>query len=693
MGYCSTIYSELDADLLAFNLLLQVPPTWTPIPGGPTVFAANLNVANANNGPGLVSSGALTGILSQLNEEKALGVQAVLVQVGFPMLYAPFLGGATQLQPYLTFYQGVAQAAHALGLKLIVENDILLTSDIAAGWPNLAAYFSTLSWDQYVQARATMAATIAETMQPDYLVLAEEPNTEAAQANQPNLNDLTYVTQMVAAEIAAVRASTFPGVILGAGFGCWPQHSGGNTLQEYTSAYAALPLDYIDSHIYPINTVGSGSLIDDFLTIASVAAAAGKPVALSEAWLWKMENLEWHVLSADEYRGRDPFSFWAPLDNYFQQTMQALAKYTNMVYLAEDGPDYLFTYQTFGGTTTNGGAANCTCTTTYCDSYNIMQTENQLVRTANQTSVYTTTGFGYSSLLVPEPDKIGPSTPSNLTGSAGYSGSQLSWTESTDNVGVAGYNVFRCSPPAFGQACNGVWIANTSTAAFTDSGLTENTPYNYRVQAFDLANNHSAVSSVLRLQTDRSSPLAPSNLVGTVVSAAEVDLSWSPPQSATGLTQYLIFSGPTSSSLVQIDAISSNRTTYRSMSLNPSTVYYFGVEAVESGVDSPMSPTARTVTLPLPTSPSSVTATPLTAAQIVLTWQEQMAKNGLPIADYEIWRGTSPGQLTKINKVTGTTFTNKALIANTTYYYQIVAVDSAGNNSPPSTQVSATTLP
>ncbi len=690
-GYCSTIATDLKTALQAFNLLLKVPPTWTPVPGGPTIYATNLQVADANAGPTIGGTGYLSTVMAQLNEEKALGAQAIEVQIGFPVLYAPFLGGETQLQPYLTFYQGVAQAVKALGMKLIVENDILLADDIQSGWPNLAAYFSTLSWSEYMQARATMAATIAETMQPDYLILAEEPDTEAYQAGQPNVNNPADAAQMIAGEITAVRASSFPNSKLGAGFGAWPQSP--YSLVEFIAAYVALPLDYIDSHIYPINTVSTGSLIGNILTIASLTAAAGKPLALSEDWLWKMANSEWNVLSADDLRGRNPFNFWAPLDIYFQQTMRNLANYTNMLYVAGDGPDYLFTYQDYGGTTENGGAANCTCTTTYCDSADIIETETELAKTANDTSVYSLTGFGYAVQLIETPDKTPPSTPTGLTGTAGYARTNLTWTASTDNVGVAGYNVLRCTPPALGQSCQGVWIANTSTPAYNDTGLSQETLYNYQVQAFDLASNNSALSETLSLQTFRSSATAPTNLAATAVSAKEIDLRWSPPPNDGGLAKYLIFSGPSESNLTQIATVPASATTYRNLLLDASAAYYYGVEAVESGITSAMSPTASAKTYPLPNPPSGVVATADSASKIVVTWQESVAHNGLPISYYQVWQGTSSGQLAEIAKVTGTTYTNYFLDPSTTYFYQIVALDSAYDDSLPSQEVSATTTP
>ena len=690
-GYCSTIYGELEGDLQSFNALLTVPPTWKPVSGGPTVYAADLQQADGNSGPSLSGVNYLPGVLTQLQELRALGVQGVVVVVGFPVLYEPFYGSQANLQPYLNFYSQVAQAVKSAGLKLIVENDVLLTSDVEAGWTNLPAFYATLDWNQYMAARATMAATIAQTMQPDYLVLAEEPDTEASQTGQTNMKTPSDAAQMISGEIAAVQALNLPGMKLGAGIGSWLAPAGTSSLEAYITAYVALPLDYIDFHIYPINTVRQGSLIGNTLTIASMAAAAGKPVALSEAWTWKMENSEWGVITDDAVRGRYPFSFWAPLDVYFQRTLEALAEYTDMVYVAPDGPDYLFAYQTYGGTAANGGAANCTCTTTSCNNYDIVQTETTLASAANQAAAYSTAGLRYYRQMVPTPDITPPSTPSNLTGVPGYTTVNLSWTASTDNVGVAGYNVYRCSPPAEGQSCTAVWIANATSTTYSDAGLLEDTPYNYQIQAFDLTNNLSGFAQ-FNTQTYKSSPLAPAYLTATAVSATEVALSWTPPTKNSGLSEYRVYAGTSSTNLPQIGTTAATVTTYNARSLSPNTFYYFAAAAVESGVTSPMSPQAWTSTPPMPNPPTSVTATATGPTTIVLTWQENMVRLGLPVNNFQIFRGESSGSLNKIATVIGTTtYTDQSVKPDTTFYYEIVAVDTSHDASAPSSQVTATT--
>ena len=81
-----------------------------------------------------------------------------------------------------------------------------------------------------------------------------------------------------------------------------------------------------------------------------------------------------------------------------------------------------------------------------------------------------------------------PTTPANLTASAASSSQiNLSWSASTDNVGVAGYKLYR----------NGGLIATlTSGTTYQDSGLASAKSYSYTVAAYDAAGNTSAQSAV-----------------------------------------------------------------------------------------------------------------------------------------------------------------------------------------------------
>jgi hypothetical protein len=85
------------------------------------------------------------------------------------------------------------------------------------------------------------------------------------------------------------------------------------------------------------------------------------------------------------------------------------------------------------------------------------------------------------------PDTQAPSAPGTLTASGGAGTASLSWGPATDNVGVAGYTVYRSVTSGFtpGPANQ---AAQTSGTIFTDSGLASGTYY-YVVTAFDAAGN------------------------------------------------------------------------------------------------------------------------------------------------------------------------------------------------------------
>ncbi|TWF91710.1 glycoside hydrolase family 6 protein [Streptomyces brevispora] len=89
-------------------------------------------------------------------------------------------------------------------------------------------------------------------------------------------------------------------------------------------------------------------------------------------------------------------------------------------------------------------------------------------------------------------DTQAPTAPTGVTVTAKTSGSvSLSWTASTDNVGVSGYDVFR----------GGVRVGSTTTTSYTDTGLTAGTTYSYTVKAKDAAGNVSAASAAVSATT------------------------------------------------------------------------------------------------------------------------------------------------------------------------------------------------
>ncbi|MEU7336452.1 glycoside hydrolase family 6 protein [Streptomyces sp. NPDC007074] len=92
-------------------------------------------------------------------------------------------------------------------------------------------------------------------------------------------------------------------------------------------------------------------------------------------------------------------------------------------------------------------------------------------------------------------DTQAPTVPGGLAvGSTTSSGATLSWSASTDNTAVTGYDVYR----------NGTKVGTVTTTSYTDSGLAASTTYTYTVRAKDAAGNVSAASTAVSATTKAS---------------------------------------------------------------------------------------------------------------------------------------------------------------------------------------------
>lgn len=86
-----------------------------------------------------------------------------------------------------------------------------------------------------------------------------------------------------------------------------------------------------------------------------------------------------------------------------------------------------------------------------------------------------------------------PSVPTGLTVTVMSSfNTNIAWAASTDDVGVAGYRVERCT----GVGCSAFMrIASSTVNSYTDTSLSPGTFYTYRVRAYDAAGNVSGYSN------------------------------------------------------------------------------------------------------------------------------------------------------------------------------------------------------
>ncbi|GLZ43729.1 fibronectin type III domain-containing protein [Actinokineospora sp. NBRC 105648] len=169
-------------------------------------------------------------------------------------------------------------------------------------------------------------------------------------------------------------------------------------------------------------------------------------------------------------------------------------------------------------------------------------------------------------------DTQAPTVPAGLsaTGSTATSVS-LSWTASTDNVGVTGYDVYRGSTLA---------TTVTGTTA-TVTGLTADTAYSFTVRAKDAAGNTSAASAAVSARTqpstggDTQAPSTPANPRATAQTDTTVSLTWGASTDNVGVTGYEVYQGNALATTVP-------GTSATVTGLTPDTAYSFTVRALDA---------------------------------------------------------------------------------------------------------------
>ncbi|SHI45688.1 reprolysin-like metallopeptidase [Flavobacterium terrae] len=168
-------------------------------------------------------------------------------------------------------------------------------------------------------------------------------------------------------------------------------------------------------------------------------------------------------------------------------------------------------------------------------------------------------------------DTVAPSAPTNLTASGTtQTTTNLSWTASTDNVGVTGYDVYR----------GATVIGTTASTAYNVTGLTASTAYTFSVRAKDAAGNVSTASNTVNVTTsapvvDTTAPTAPTNLTASGTTSSSTNLSWTASTDNVGVTAYDVYQGAT-----VIGTTAS--TTYNVTGLTASTAYTFSVKAKDA---------------------------------------------------------------------------------------------------------------
>jgi chitodextrinase len=270
-------------------------------------------------------------------------------------------------------------------------------------------------------------------------------------------------------------------------------------------------------------------------------------------------------------------------------------------------------------------------------------------------------------------DTTAPTVPANLTATAASTTQiNLSWTASTDAVGVTGYTVYRGGSP----------LKNVTGTSTTDAALSPGTQYCYAVAAYDAAGNTSAASTPLACATTLTqAPAAPSNLaVVPENQSTSLKLNWTDNSSnETGFRINRSTNG--SSGFTEVASLPAGTTTWTDTGVSSCTTYYYQVYAYNPGGNSGNA-TGNGKTAPAaPTGLVASNGLPLLG--VYLDWDTTSCATKYKIYERNIvggnnyvFLGEAPQNLADVNSAPGIYL-----------FYRVSAVDADNHEGPASCAV------
>ena len=288
----------------------------------------------------------------------------------------------------------------------------------------------------------------------------------------------------------------------------------------------------------------------------------------------------------------------------------------------------------------------------------------------------------YSNTASAATNPSAPAAPTTLSAVA-PEGSQgridLSWADNSDNED----NFIVERGPTQDEPFVGIYTSIPNVIGYSDTGLSADTIYYYRVHAVNLG-GPSAYTSVASATTNPDLPAVPTGLTATAMTAERgITLRWDVVPNVTG---YKLQRGTSAeeSSFSEIASFASNITAYNDVTMLNAGTYYYKVCSLDSNVHSAYSDPVNAATIP--DLPANLTATG--GNNITVSWAHNSTNNAenytlqrRPDTSGENSFGTISTNSVSPNEYTSYSYSDTAVTGGATYDYRVRFSNQSGDSN------------
>jgi chitodextrinase len=249
----------------------------------------------------------------------------------------------------------------------------------------------------------------------------------------------------------------------------------------------------------------------------------------------------------------------------------------------------------------------------------------------------------------------------------------LDWPQTTDNVGVEGYDVY----------LDGTRKADTPNTEYTFTSLVCSKGYTVAVDAFDDAGNRSRKTSTFVSTAacgDVAPPSAPTGVYSVATTETQVILAWTPSTDDFGVVGYGLYVGG-----FWVGQWSEPSATITNLSCGQT--YQIGIDAMDAAGNNSARTNAFFSTAPCsdhtpPSAPTGLAVSKSSPTGVTLAWAASTDASG--IAEYGLYRDGA-----KVGSATSTTGDFSGLQCGRTYTFGVDAADKEQNRSAVTTLTAA----